>query len=105
MGKRLDVIYHEGTVLFLTAPAARYPEGDDSFQILYEILNPLDENEKATENIVGFEVGDIFTLNISDIPDINEKYDIAETDLKDMTIKEIVSEIQKDLLRNQRKTA
>jgi hypothetical protein len=98
MGKRLDFIYNEPVGLFLTAPASRFPEGDGTFDILYEIINSGEEDEEYSDNIVGYEVADMLTISPAEIPEIEESYDLSGTDLVNMRIKDIVMAVKKELL-------
>lgn len=106
MGKKLDIIQNENNILFLTAPASRYPEGDN-FLVLYEMLDPFGDNEELTDNIVGYEILNMETLDTNEIPGITEKYDVPEMGIKDAFIKDIVIAIKDefDKLRYRRKTA
>lgn len=99
MGTKLDVIEHYGTIRFLTSPGWFFVSTGGDFAIFYKTFNPLEENEEITNEIVGFEVADIFTVRKSDIPDIPEKYDVPDTNLKDMTIKEIVMQIKAEMTK------
>lgn len=71
------------------------------------MLNSFTQDEKITDNIVGFEVLDIDIFKESDIPDLpalSEKYDVVDTDMKDMTIREIVLMVQEEYWKRKRES-
>jgi hypothetical protein len=107
MGKKIEMsAFHHGVVQFMMSTDKMYYAGGDSidFVIFKELINPFEPNEELTENIVGYEVLDIETIEENDIPDIPEKYDVVwydltETGMKDMTIKEIVMAVKTQYLK------
>jgi len=103
MGEKLEISIYNGVAQFLTSPGIPFIASGNipDFVIFLEVKNMFEENEEETDNIVGYEVLDIATVKESDIPDIPELYDVVDTNLKDMTIKEIVMAV-KDVYLKQR---
>ncbi len=101
MGKEIkEFLLSDGVATFKIYPEAVFavkPVGADYFYVNYELLNPFEENEEMTDRIVGYSIDDINDIEVSEIPDIEEMYDIPQLGIKDMTIKEIVAAIKREL--------
>jgi hypothetical protein len=105
MGKEInEFLFSDRAATSKICPEAVFavkPAGPDYFYINYELLNPFEDNEEMTDRVVGYSVADIYDMETSAIPDIDEVYDIPPLGIANMKIREIVALIQEGLLKQE----
>jgi len=106
MGKKLEIqLDTEGDIalLYIIPQELYIADIDHSGSPLFAILRKAIWNEdlteviKETDEIAGFEIIGISEILSSQIPNIQEKFDVINTSLKDVSIREVVAFIQKHL--------
>ena len=81
MGRPIDISIQRDVIQLSLVPGQDFPFTNEPF---FSIIKGSDDE------ILAYEIKDIYLIEEEDIPDISGKFDVIGTDMKDKTIREIV---------------
>jgi hypothetical protein len=89
MGKTIEIYVMRDVIQLSLVRGQTYPHTGKQFGTI----------RGSDGRLLAYEVMEIENIEPADIPEIVGKYDVAGTDIKDMTIREIVMAVKEQVLR------